>query len=270
MRITNGTVGESDLEREYELSYELESGEEGDHETFDEELEYDEGELGDDDGEMAREFESLREMEDGTGEEMFASSSFGERLYELSLREYESESHLTAAVLGELDNMGEEYFFGSLARRLKKAGGGLLKKATRLAGGLPAMQALKGFTSLARNGLKGQLGSLITSAMASAIPGGAMALPALRALGINLPGGTPDRETYEQLAEISREAFEYLAETVDEEANNPIRAGRLASAALQAGLRRAGGTRVRRHGSAGGAVRRITLRRGERLIISAG
>jgi hypothetical protein len=270
MPYTTNTPGESDLEREYELSFEHGADVDEEHdmpEGLDNEYADDELETGETD--LAGEFEALREMDDDGGDQELSGSGYGQRLYELSLREFESESQQTAAVLGELEAMGEEYFLGTLARRLKKSGRGLLNKATRMARSLPAMQAIKGFTQLARNGLKGQLGSLITSAMASAIPGGAMALPALRSLGIKLPGGTPDRETYDQLAEISREAFEHLAETVDEEANNPLRAGQLATAALQAGVRRAGGRgRTGRGRAGGGAVRRITLRRGERLVIS--
>ena len=65
-------------------------------------------------------------MEDSTGDEDSETGadepgSYGERFYELSLREFESDGDMQGAVRNILDDMEREYFFGKLARLAKKA-----------------------------------------------------------------------------------------------------------------------------------------------------
>ena len=73
---------------------------------------------------------------DDTGQE---SSDYADRLHELSLREYESESEIDSALNEVLNDMEQEFFFGKLRRgwnRFKKKGlGKLLNKAVSMAAG---------------------------------------------------------------------------------------------------------------------------------------
>ena len=260
----------SDLEREFELDMEDQSPEES--------------EAGDSvpngsatgDYELDEDFESFRddsgETEDSTGQEdsetqTDESDGYAERFYELSLREFESDNELQGAVRNILDDLEKEYFFGkiaSLAKRAAKTGvGRLVKKGVALAGKLPAFQGVKAITQMAREGLKGPLGAMIMSAF----PGGAAALPILQSLGIRLPGGLAERETFEDLAVISREAFEHLATNLTEKADQPAVAAQLAAQALQTAV--ANGAKRRHSDRSGrsGKVKRVTLGPGEKLIV---
>jgi len=267
----------SELEREFELEMEGDPSLESDSE-FEDGLstEFEAGLEAD----AAEEFET-----DG------ASGPYAERFYELSQRGYESEYEMEGDVSEIVNEMEQEFFFGGLGKRLRKAGRGLLKKGLRYAAGkVPALQALKGLTQLARGNLKGMLGSLAKAGLASAVPGGAVALPALKALGFEASEDPEvNREAWQNYAEVSREAFEVLADSLHENADQPMEASRLASTAFQTALRNvqsrigatgtgaglgygrpAGGT-VIGHGSpqAGGRIPVIRLRRGERVIIRA-
>ena len=249
------TADLSQLEREFEL--EMDDDAAGELEL---EFESDEGELDED----RPAFEA--EADD-------AADGFAERFYELSQGSYESEFELDQEVNRLVADMEQEFFFKGLGKRLRSAGKGLLKKALKHAAGkFPALNALKGVTQLARGNLKGMLGSLAKAGLASAIPGGAIALPALSALGFEVDEPEANREAWRNYGEVSREAFQHLAEHLHEQADTPTEASKLAAAALQAGLakgqarRRSGGRR--RRGGGSGDTRVIRLRRGERLIVT--
>ena len=203
----------SELEQEFELEMEDDSAGE---------LEYEDdtaGELDDPAGEL--------ELGDGV-------ESFAERFYELGQGSYESEYELDDGVNELVTQMENEFFFGSLKKRLKSAGKGLLKKGLKYAAGaIPGGQVLKALTQLSRGNLKGLLGSLAKSGLAAAIPGGAVALPALKALGFEADDPDGNREAWRNYAEVSREAFEYLAENLNENADSPLEASRLATTAFQ-------------------------------------
>lgn len=250
------TADLSQLEREFEL--EMDDDPAGELEL---EFESDDGELDD----SAPSYEV-----DQDGE---AAESFAERFYELSQGSYESEYELDQEVNRLVADMEQEFFFKGLGKRLRRAGKGLLKKALKHAvGKIPALSALKGVTQLARGNLKGMLGSLAKAGLASAIPGGAVALPALSALGFEVEEPEGNREAWRNYGEVSREAFQHLAEHLHEQADTPTEASKLATAALQAGLvraqarRRSGGRR--RRGAGATDTRVIRLRRGERLIVT--
>jgi hypothetical protein len=250
------TADLSQLEREFELEMDDDSA--GELEL---EFESDEGELDED----RPSFEA--EADD-------AADGFAERFYELSQGSYESEYELDQEVNRLVADMEQEFFFKGLGKRLRNAGKGLLKKAMKHAvGKFPALSALKGVTQLARGNLKGMLGSLAKAGLASAIPGGAVALPALSALGFEVDEPEANREAWRNYGEVSREAFQHLAEHLHEQADTPTEASKLAAAALQAGLakgqarRKNGGSRRRRNGGSGD-TRVIRLRRGERLIVT--
>lgn len=234
-RYTSSQSGLSNLESRLDEEFEFLVGE--DDETGDEEFEAEFESLVEGDEEFEEEFEYEFEGYDGGG-----SSTYGERFYELSQREWESEFELDTAIDQVLGEMEREYFFGSIARGikkgLKKGAKGLLKKGLAYAQKrIPAFQALKGITQLARGNLGGSLRALAKAGLASAIPGGAVALPALNALGFETSEDQGmERETWDTFAEVAREAYETLADTLTPNADHPREASRLANAALQSAL----------------------------------
>lgn len=251
--------GISNLEREFELELEdtgdasndSEAGYDGDSE-LDEEL--DDGEVGD---------EEIANLESG----------FADRLAELSMA-HESGEDVDERLREVVDDMEREYFFKGLARRLSRAGKGLLRKGLRIAGNLPAFKAISGLSQLARGNLKGMLSSLAKSglqAVASAVPGGAMALPALQSLGV-LPGEAADPD-WARFNEIAERSFNHLARNLDEATPNPVAAAQQASSALAAGVRGVGAATRFTGGGGGGARRsgrtvRVVLRPGDRLVVT--
>lgn len=266
----------SDLERELELEMDDELGEdseldglEGGYATSMAALGSEELEFGPDDAEF--------EVEDGV-------STFAQRLSELAQRNYESEAELDGAlsqVLGELE--GELFFgMGKLVDRIRKsplgraAGGQLGRFLKRRLGNIPGLGAvggLRGLTQLARGNLRGALGTLAKAALPgvlAAVPGGAVALPALKALGFEANEEPADNtEAWEHFVEVAREAYVNLAENLTEHIDQPLEASRVATAAFQHGLKVGQGA-----GGRSGAILRpvgrtqtIRLRRGDRLKI---
>lgn len=233
---------DSDLDRELELEF------------ADEEVETD--------GNEETEFEVLDEPErEGS------AGDFAERLYELSLRELESETAMDEVLNPILNEMEREYFFKGLTRRLKSAGKRLLKRGISslskyVKGKLPAVAAI---TQLARGNLKGVLGSLAKAALRaglSAVPGGAIAAPALQALGFEAGGSEDQRVFWNNYVSLAREAYDTLAANLNEQAEDHEEAQRLASASYRSAFQR-----VARGSPSSGGVRRIQVRRGEKILI---
>jgi hypothetical protein len=249
----------SDLEREFELEME------------EQDMEW---ESAPDRGE---ELESLPDEEQG--EEEFEAldrdeSGYAERLYQLSQREFESESELDAAVNEVLNDIEQEYFFGGIRRKwnkFKKTGlGKLVKKGLSIAGGqIPALQALKGITSLARGDLRGLLNSAVGTAVRSVIPGGGVAVEALKTLGFREAETAADnRQAWENVVDVARTSYEHLANTLHERADQPLEASRLAADAFRAGLQSAGrAAGAGRTLPSGRRRHRIRVRRGDVIII---
>lgn len=278
----------SELEREFEFEFELDDDARGAGEfeaqyeaLFEGEERAEEYEMGDD-----REYE----YEDGDyGDREYEGGDYGgvakyaERFYELSEREFESEAEADSAINGLLTEMEREYFFGSLKKAFNKvkrvAGrvsrspiGGLIKKGLAAAGGsIPAFQALKGMTALMQGDMRGLLGAMAKSGLGAALPGAAPFLPAaMKGLGFEA-GVSPEenREAWNNFAQVSREAYENLANNVNERADDPLEASRLANLSFQQALRnapRAQGQRARGTG-ARGARRVIHARPGEVIVI---
>lgn len=253
--------GMSELEQEFELQMADDYGQppgsrefEGEFETF---------------------FESsqLEEFETGASDRGTGSGSYAERLYELSQSEFESEAAVDREVNNLLSEMESEYFWGSIKKLAKKipvkrlVNKGLSMAASRL----PAFQALKGITQLARGDLKGMLGQFIKAGLGTAVPGAAPFLPAaLAAFGFEA-GDDPaaNREAWDNVVGVAQEAYEYLAENLDDEVDDPMRAGALANEAFQTALRRVNtgaGYRSRRMRGSAGAGQRIGVRGGERVL----
>ena len=215
----------SDLEREFELEMEAEPGEEKEFEEGPEE-----------------EFESPEEeFEEIEGE----TTDYAERFYELSRREFESEAEIDDAINEPLRKMDQDFFLGGLKKRwkqLKKRGlGRLLQKGLKFAAGrIPALQALRSATSAARAALRGDLGGLVKAGLGAALkahPAGAALSPALSALGFE--AGEENREAWDNVVNVAREAYDHLAETLHENADDPLVASRLASEAFETALKTA-------------------------------
>ncbi|HVH43761.1 MAG TPA: hypothetical protein VM925_15510 [Labilithrix sp.] len=267
----------SDLERELELEFEYGAA---DEEIADTEVDEDhEEEIADTDVES--ESESELEIEPYAAE----SADYAERFYELSLRELESDEDQRAAVNEILDDMEREYFFGGL---LKKAGSALGKVAKRAAG--PISGLVKNAAKVVGGNLKGTLGSLAQNALAAAIPGGGLILPALKSLGLGAGNGAaasgangaaaglPDpRDAWQSFAQLARDAFERAASGLlaqasqsgaEREIADPVVASTVATNALGAAMRaQSARARARTPSGGGGRVRRIRVRRGDRLLI---
>jgi hypothetical protein len=214
---------------------------------------------------------------------------FVERFMEIGSRQFEAEFELDQAMNEVLDDVAQEYLFGSIlkkARRLgqgimkNKALGSLVRKGLSVASG--QLPALKAAMQLAKGNLQGALLNLGKQAIGAAIPGGSVALGALNALGASKSGeigeAPAEFEVWQNYTQIAREAFEHLGNNVNEKADQPIEASRLAANAFQhavgrAQARAAAGGGMARPGPArttggGQGVSRYRLRPGEKLIIS--
>jgi len=287
--------GLSELEREIELEMddelEIADDEAGDEGTL-------ELESGDDEapfqidpevddasgfaGELTVGRERPFEVGDGRDQE------FVDRFLEIASRQFESEFEVDQALNEVLEDVAQEYLFGSIWKNAKRFGrnlaknkvlGALVKKGLSVASG--QLPALKAAMQLAKGNLKGALLNLGKQAIGAAIPGGSVALGALSALGGGGSREAPDEhETWQNYTQIAREAFEHLGDTVNEMADQPIEASRLAANAFQHAVGRAQ-ARAARNGGGGGRpggpgrtsggpqrVSRHRLRRGEKLIIS--
>jgi hypothetical protein len=249
----NTDNGLSGLEREFELAME------------DEPEEYEESA---DDMEDVEEPSASELADEDSEDDAEPPSRYAERFYEMSLREFESESEVDDAIDGLLSEMERDYFLKGLWKKIKKGGKWLLKKGVKLAKGLPVFQAVKGITQLARGNLKGLLGSLAKAglgAAVSAIPGGAAVLPALKAIGFeSTDDPEANRPAWNNYVAVCREAYDYLARNLHERADDPVEASRLAASAFRSGLDR---VQSRTSGASRRGYRVIRVRAGEKILI---
>jgi hypothetical protein len=218
MSMSKGT-SDKDLEREFEK----EAKEEGlpEESRLPEEAEF---ERGYDEEMKGEELPEEKELD-----------PFAERFYELSGRTFKTETELDNAVNEILNEMEREYFFKGLLGKTKKAGKLLLKKGLRTFKGVPAFQAAKGITQLARGNLKGTLGTLAKAGL-KGVRAEAVILPVLGSLGFE--AGEQNREAWQSFADVCRKSFDYLATNLNENADDPIEASRLASEAFSAALKK--------------------------------
>lgn len=242
----------SELEKEFEIEMEKPD-----------ELEFEEGLEGEFEEEPEQELEDIQE--ESTGD-------YAQRFFELSQREFESETELDDAIDGPLRKMEEEFFLDGLRKgwkQLKSKGlGRLLKKGFSFAAGkIPALQALKNVAGAARSALKGDLKGLVKAGLGAALrahPAGAALSPALRALGFE--AGEDNRDAWDNVVNVAREANDYLVANLHENIDDPLEASRLANEAFQAGLRKAKNAAyaVKAQGK---PYRVIRVGRGERIKI---
>jgi hypothetical protein len=286
----------SELEREIELEMDSElEGDDPSGELEGPEYEDDAREAGDGyeleaeslDQEADEEFEDASELEFEGGDR---DQEYVERFLEIASREYESESEVDAAMNEVLDNMAREYLFGRVFKKIKRFGSkiaanpairGLVKKGLRVAAG--QFPALKAALSLAKGDLRGSLLNLGKQALGAAIPGGPAVLGALGSLGFT---GEADpqsnREAWGNYVQMSREAFEHMANNLTPNADQPMEASRIATNAYRHAMRRAqqrAGGVARRYGAgagggavggvqAPGGVVRYHLRPGQKLVVT--
>ncbi len=214
----------SDLEREYEL--EMEDVDQPSRETTDD---------------LEREYElEMEDVDQPSRETDPAVNDLAQKFFELSQRQFESESEVDSAVNGLLNEVERQFFFKRLVKRAKR---GFLRKLANYGGkfvkGLPAFQAIKAATQLARGDLKGTLGSLAKSGLASAIPGGSAVLPALKSLGAfeTNEDSEADIDSWRNYVGVAKEAYEHLADTLNESSvSNPIAANQQATQAFQSAV----------------------------------
>jgi hypothetical protein len=183
---------------------------------------------------LENQFEQVREeYEEPFSETQSPIDNLAEKFFELSESNI-SDNEADSAVNGLLNEVERDFFFGKLlkkglGKKLFSIGKGLVK-------GLPVFQGLKGITQLARGDLKGMLGSLAKTGLASVIPGGSAALPILNSLGLSEISENSENslDRWKDFVRLSEISYEYLAQNLDANSmKNPIAASRLASNAFQ-------------------------------------
>jgi hypothetical protein len=251
MRGNPGATDLSDIEAQFELEMD-------NLESLDQETPYEEFE---------------EELEDEPRQEYgYEATDLPERFAGLAAREFESESELNDALNEIFDEMEREYFFGALkgvARKLKSAAPKLLKTALA---GAPGLSALTGI--LASKNLRGLLMNLAKTglsshpALAALMP---LAAPAMKSLGFKeAEYPEENREAWESFVTMSESAYEYLANNLSDEANEPMEAARLATNAVRHGLNRARGFAPRggrRRSPVSTRVIHLRARPGRRIVI---
>jgi hypothetical protein len=264
----------SELEREFELEMEgasddLEMEFEGSSNDFEYEFEQDD-ELTDDLEVSFEQDDQEFEFEGDFGDSR--SHEFVERFMEIGTRQFESSYEVDEAMGEVLDDIEREYFFGAIKRGLKKLSKNKLLKSLAKKGLTMGVNkffpGLKGALQLARGNVKGALLNFGKQALGSVVPGGGAMVDAVQSIGLNSGGGeAQERETWENYVNLSREAYEHLAENLTPKADQPAEAIRLANNAVQHAIAKA---QVRAVGSQGSGTRRRQSGRVARLRVSPG
>lgn len=265
----------SDLEKEIEL--EMDDSTTGEHETDDnsgEELEIDAEGESDEDRELGAAIEDLGESQFESSDseralEQGAPDEFAQRFYELSTRDFEDESDLDREIGGILTEMERQYFWGGVKglfkKGLKYGVKSLRDKAMQYGKGLVPFKAI---TQLARGNLKGALGSLAKQGLGAALrmhPAGAAGLSALQGLGFNPLGeAETNREAWNNYTAVAREAYDHLAQNLNESSDKPVEASRQAATAFQSALQKVQ-SRTSASSSQNRKVYRIRVRPGQRI-----
>lgn len=244
---SRGGYSDDDLERELEDV--IDDDQEYDTDT---EYEYD----GEDAGYEYDDQDAEYEYDEAEGEfEVYDNepASYAERLYEFGQREFEHEFELEAELDRVVDDMHREFFLGRLIKKGFKSAVKLAKnnpmvkqlvdKGLRAAagfipGGGLALDGLKMATGLLGDGLKTRARSLASKAVNGLKDEGAAFGKDLAAkLGIN-PGNSKaqNMDALRKLVDGLQRSFEFAADHIHEEVDDPIEAERLAGRAFEAGL----------------------------------
>jgi hypothetical protein len=199
---------------------------------FEEDLKEEEERRLPEEAELEGEFDE--ELEGEELPEKRALDPFAEKFYELSSRTFKTKTEIDLAVNGILNEIERGYFFKGLLKKTGKSGKALLKKGLGTFRGVSAFQAAEGITQLVRENLKGTLGTLAKSGLK--VRAGAAALPVLGTLGFE-PGET-NRDAWQNFTNVCKESFDYLAKNLNENADDPVEASRLASEAFSVALKK--------------------------------
>lgn len=280
--MTNSYADFSELEREFELEmegssddFEMEFEGAPEDQEYDPDLEFEQDEEQADDLEVSFEQDDSEfEFEGDYGDSR--SGEFVERFLEISGRQFESSYEVDEAMGEVLDDIEREYFFGAIKRGLKKLSKNKLLRSLARKGLTMGVNrffpGLKGALQLARGNVKGALLNFGKQALGSVVPGGGAMVDAVSSLGLQSGGGAnQERETWENYVNLSREAYEHLAENLTPRADQPAEAMRLANNAVQHAIasaqartgtgRRPGAPPRRRRGR----VLRLRVSPGERI-----
>jgi cell division protein FtsL len=199
---------------------------------FEEDLKEEEERRLPEEAELEGEFDE--ELEGEEWPEKKALDPFAEKFYELSGKTFKTKTELDTAVNEVLNEIERDYFFKGLLKKTGKSGKALLKKGLRTFKGVSAFQAAEGITQLVRGNLKATFSTLAKSGLK--VRAGAAALPVLGTLGFE-PGET-NRDAWQNFANVCKESFDYLARNLDENADDPLEANKLASEAFGDALKR--------------------------------
>lgn len=246
--------------RQVSVRFESEAGSE---EETDEEFEDDELET-DDELEAADDFETDA-LELGSDEEFPEPDrrGFADRLYELSLRQNESELELDHELEALFREMEQEYFFRNLGKRLRQGGKALIKTAARYAkNSTPLGNVMNAATSLATGNMRGLLKSAVK--LASQHPALAAAMPVLKTLGFD-GAGTAGKAPWQNIVNVAKHAYGDMARRLDKEALTPAGASRIANAAFHTALQRTARSRGAARRQGGKKI--VHLRPGDTLVV---
>lgn len=217
----------------YEIDEEL-----PDEMEFEDSADDEEFELEDDDREMDEDDSELESMGEAGDEDDQAMEQYAQNLYEISQREFESESDLDRELDSAIDQVEAEYFVERVKRRRKRGKGkgifgNILKAGARIVGKvaskLPIGSLVKAGTSLVRGDLKGvvkNLGKAAIGTLGTAVlgpAGGALATSALDALAPDKEVGPRRRRrmAIRRVARITRDAYRELADNLPEQMDHP-------------------------------------------------
>jgi hypothetical protein len=264
---------------EYEASSELEL--ESAAEAAGEESEYE--------ADYELELEMDDEMEyEGQEEEDPSVNRLAERLYEFATTSFESEYEADERLASILNEAERDFFFKKLFKKGKGLLKGVVKKGLgKLVKRIPfGSQLLKVGSSLVRGDFKGALGSLVKSGLLksalSMIPGAGPVIaslePALKAAGVQFEVADTDegkRQLASDVAYVTREAYDYLANTIadpNKQINllNPIQSNKLANKALVYGLKKAKMAGRPSFGGTGEGLQNGQKRRVKKIYIKKG
>ena len=183
---------------------------------------------------LETQFEQVREeYEEPLGEIQTPTDNLAQKFFELSESNI-SDNEADSAINGLLNEVERQFFFGKLlkkglGKKLFNIGKGFVK-------GLPVFQGLKSISQLARGDLKGMLGSLAKTGLASVIPGGSAALPILNTLGLSEISEDSENnlDRWKDFVRLSEISYEHLAQNLDlNSIKSPIAASKLASKSFQ-------------------------------------
>lgn len=188
-------------------------------------------------------FETL--MEDDEPEGRYEAGNYANRLYELSLKGFESEYEVDGQLSKILGEMEREFFFKSLKKKFKKT--------------------FKSATKMLKNPL---VRSLITTGLNVVAPGsGTVANTAAKAMGFELNGEPEEnREAWNNFVYFAQEAYDHLAENLDKNAAQTLEDNRQINKAIKYGLSQVMSLATPL-GTDDGNTKVVYLKEGERLLI---